>query len=355
MAGTGNGAGLTVGIVGMGFMGSVHARHYRDNGRVGRLLVATPVEAEQKTAREKFGAEVFSDFREMVRDGHPQAVSVCTPNFDHFETASWLIKEAPDAALLIEKPIGVNAQQVDALVEDGAGHGAPILVGHSLRFAAAYARGRDLLRQDAVGNPCYLEARYKWFKDFSRFPAWKRSPEMSGGGFLMQSGLHMLDLFVWYADSPVVEVTGHAGNFFFKDFPVEDTFFADLRFASGVRAHLVGSSATKGFIDYGIEVYGERGAIKVESVAVPGGLDIDNHSVSLFTEDTSYSPSGALIVPSAPKSDFWKDEIDHFVRCAAGEEKPSVTLRDAKTVMDVCFALYESAAAGGRPVKLSAF
>ncbi|HAH95782.1 MAG TPA: hypothetical protein DHD79_07410 [Firmicutes bacterium] len=345
-------SGLTVGIIGMGFMGSVHARHYRDNGRVDRLLVATPVEQEQKIARERFGAEVFSDYRSMIQQGQPQAVSICTPNFDHYEIASWLMQEAPGIAILIEKPLGVNDQQVAKLTKLAAGHQSPILVGHSLRFAGAYIKGRELLRQNAIGKPCYLEARYKWFKDFSKFPAWKRDPELSGGGFLMQSGLHMLDLFVWYADSPVVEVTGHAEDLYFKDFPVEDTFFGTVRFANGVAAHLVGSSATKGFIDYGIEVYGERGAIKVESVAVPGGLDIDNHSVSLFTEESAYSPSGALVIPSAPKSDFWKDEINHFVSCVLDGTAPIVTPADAKIVMDVCFALYKSAALGGKTIRL---
>lgn len=344
--------GLTIGIIGMGFMGSVHAAHYLDNPQVRQILVTSPVAEERELAKKKYGAIVYEDYQEMVREGKPDGVSICTPNFDHSSVASWLLKEAPGSGILIEKPIGVNQEQVDTLLNTAKDVNSTVLVGHSLRFANAYALGRELLLTGEIGAPVYLEGRYKWFKDFNRFPAWKRSPELSGGGFLMQSGLHMLDLFLWYASAPVTEVIGRSSNLYFKDAAIEDTFIAEIYFKSGVMAHLVGSSATKGFIDYGIEIYGTSGAIKVESVAIPGGLDIDNHAVRLFKENSELSPNGALTIPTIPKSDFWKDEINHFINCLLGKEKPIVNLNDAKVVMDLCFALYESARLNGKTIKL---
>jgi predicted dehydrogenase len=330
-------------------MGEVHARYYRANPKVARLAVASPVAAERERAREKYGAEVFADFREMLASFRPDAADVCTPNVTHPDMAVAAL--AADAHVLVEKPLALSLAELDRVLAVEERTGRRLLVAHSLRFSDAYARGCEFLRAGRIGDPLFLIGKYKWFKDFHQYAAWKRDPAASGGGMLMQSGIHIVDTLVWYAGARPVEVSGRADQLIFKEFAIEDNFLGTITFDNGVLAHFIGSSATKGFIDYGVEAYGTSGALRVDSTAVPGSLDLDGHSVQLFQERSEFGDRGVLIQPTLPKRDLWQVQVDHFVEVAAGEAEPAVSGREARRTMEVLFGLYESARTG-RPVRL---
>lgn len=341
-------AGLKLALIGLGFMGEVHARYYRANPKVGRLAVASPVPAERARAAELYGAAVYADFQEMLATEQPDGVDVCTPNATHPDMAVAALTAG--AHVLVEKPLGLDLAGIDRVLETARRTGRKVLVAHSLRFSDAYAKGKEFLAAGEVGEPLYLIGKYKWYKDFRRYPAWKVDPVASGGGMLMQSGIHIVDTLVWYAASEPVEVSGRADHLLFKDVAVEDNFLGTVTFANGVLAHFSGSSATKGFIDYGVEAYGTTGAVRVDSTAVPGSLDLDGHSVQLFQEKSAYGEQGVLIQPSLPKRDMWQVQVNHFVDVVAGEAEPAVPGEEARRTMKVLFGLYESARAG-RPVR----
>lgn len=341
--------GLKVALIGLGFMGEVHARYYRANPKVGRLAVASPVPAERERAKELYRAEVFEDYREMLAAFAPDAVDVCTPNATHPDMAVAAFEAG--AHVLVEKPLGLNLDDIDRVLAVAERTGRKLLVAHSLRFSDAYAKGRELLAAGEAGDPLFLIGKYKWYKDFHRYSPWKRDPAASGGGMLMQSGIHIVDTLVWYAGARPVEVTGRADKLIFKEFDIEDNFIGTITFANGVLAHFIGSSATKGFIDYGVEAYGTAGALRVDSTAIPGSLDLDGHSVQLFKERSEFGGRGVLIQPSLPKRDMWQVQTDHFVDVAAGEAEPAVSGAEARRTMEVLFGLYESARTG-RPVRL---
>lgn len=342
-------AGIKVGLIGLGFMGGVHAKYYQANPKVERLAVATPVPAEQETAREKYGAVVYADFREMLARERPEAVDVCTPNATHPAMAVAALEAG--AHVMVEKPLALSLLEIDRILETARRTGRKVLVGHSLRFSDAYSRGHAFLADGRIGDPVFLIGKYKWFKDFNRYPAWKTDASASGGGMLMQSGIHIVDTLVWYAGARPVEVSGRADKLIFKDFPIEDNFLATITFENGVLAHFIGSSATKGFIDYGVEAYGTAGALRVDSTAVPGSLDLDGHSVQLFQEKTEYGDRGTLIQPTLPRRDMWQVQVDHFVDVAEGTAEPAVSGEAARRTMEVLFGLYESARTG-RPLRL---
>jgi predicted dehydrogenase len=342
-------AEVKMALIGLGFMGEVHARYYQANPKVGRLAVASPVPAERAKAAESYGAAVYEDFREMLATERPDGVDVCTPNATHPDLAVAALEAG--ASVLVEKPLALDLAGIDRVLAAARRTGRKVLVAHSLRFSDAYAKGQELLSAGEIGRPIFLIGKYKWFKDFNRYSSWKRDPAASGGGMLMQSGIHIVDTLVWYAGAEPVEVSGRADNLFFTDFPVEDNFLGTITFANGVLGHFIGSSATKGFIDYGVEAYGTEGALRVDSNAVPGSLDLDGHSVQLFKERSEYGGRGALIQPSLPKRDMWQVQVDHFVDVAAGEAEPAVSGEAARRTMAVLFGLYESARTG-RPVRL---
>ncbi|MGE5506932.1 MAG: Gfo/Idh/MocA family protein [Chitinophagales bacterium] len=342
-------AGIKVGLIGLGFMGEVHARYFTANPKVERLAVASPVPAEREKAQAKYGAVVYEDYREMLAKERPDAVDVCTPNATHPDMAVAGLEAG--ANVLVEKPLALSLPEIDRALETERRTGKKLLVAHSLRFSDAYAKGHELLVGGRIGDPVFLIGKYKWFKDFNKYSAWKRDSSASGGGMLMQSGIHIVDTLVWYAGARPVEVSGRADKLIFKDFPIEDNFIGTITFENGVLAHFIGSSATKGFIDYGVEVYGTTGALRVDSTAVPGSLDLDGHSVQLFQEQTDLGNQGVLMQPSLPRRDMWQVQVNHFVDVAEGSAEPLVSGEAARRTMQVLFGLYESARTG-QPVRI---
>lgn len=86
------------------------------------------------------------------------------------------------------------------------------------------------------------------------------------------------------------------------------------------------SSITKGFEQIGLEVYGTGGSLKV-----------NNDELILYKEDEIPK----YIKPAIGPSDFWKNQIDHFVDCVINDREPLVTLREAEKTMETIFMLYE--------------
>ncbi len=332
---------IAVGIIGFGFMGEVHLKHYKANPAVGKIAVVSPVAEEREKAQRAYDVHTYDDYEKMLIMEKPDVVSICAPNYIHAQLACASMDAG--AHVLLEKPIGIIPQEVDAVIRKSKETGKKVMVGHSLRFSDAYSKGRDVLLSGKIGEPVFIEGKYKWFKDFNRFPGWKKDFKTAGGGMLLQSGIHIIDMFTWYVNSPVKQVWGLADNLYFKNCGIEDSFIGAIRFESGVMAHFVGSNATKGFVDYGLEVYGTDGAIKVTSHAVPGGLDITNHTLSVFVENHEMGDRGALIEPAFYSRDFWANQINSFLDYVVNDTPPPVCLYDAQKTMDVCFALYESA------------
>lgn len=342
--------GLKIGVIGLGFIGEIYVKHLLDNPEVYKVFIVSHNLEKRELFKAKYQkVEVFEDFRDMIENVQLHGVCVCTPNYSHAEIAQYIINNKHTMGILLEKPVAISKEQLNSLIETAQRKNRMILVSHSLRFATPYVLAKKQLGFGRIGKTLYIEGRYKWFKNFS---GWKGLKQLSGGGFLIQSGIHIIDAFIWYADSPVVGVSGHSAKLFHKNIEVEDTFFAELHFSNGVFAKMIGSSATKGFIDYGLEIYGTQGSIKVRSNALPGGLEILNHTISIFNERSDLSPYGALTNPSLPNHDLWKEEVNHFVNCLLGKDNPLVSIQEAKKAMDVCFALYESDRQDGKYIDL---
>jgi predicted dehydrogenase len=107
---------------------------------------------------------------------------------------------------------------------------------------------------------------------------------------------------------------------------VEDTFLGTIKFQDGSVAQLSMSSITRGFEQIGVEVYGTKGSLKV-----------DNNELVIYKEEKS----PRYIKPAIGPSDYWKNQIDHFVDCVTNNKEPLVTLKEASKTMEAIFLLYE--------------
>ena len=210
---------VKVGVVGLGYFGSHHARHYAAHAGA-RLVAVVDADAERaRVAAQRFGAEPLADHRALI--GRVDAASIAVPTSLHHRVASDLI----DAGIhvFVEKPIASDAGQASDLVELAARRGVTLQVGHIERYAPAF---RAL--QDRVEAPRLIEC--------VRHTTW--SGRATDVDVVLDLMIHDIDLALTIAGSPVVSVEAAGAPVATR---LNDVAEARLVFANGVVATLAAS------------------------------------------------------------------------------------------------------------------
>lgn len=144
---------INVGVIGVGYLGQHHARIFSELAKEsGNVRLAAVVDADMKRAKEmaeKYGCEVYSDYRDIL--GSVDALSIVTPTTMHYEIAMDCIRAGKD--ILIEKPITTTVEEADKLIDASGKAGTIIQVGHLERFNPIFSEVCSL-----VNNPVFIES-----------------------------------------------------------------------------------------------------------------------------------------------------------------------------------------------------
>ena len=313
---------LKIGIIGYGFIGRIHAQHYMTNQNVTEIIVADPVESNRLEA-ERLGFKTYKDYTDMLNSEKLDAISICTPHNTHRDIALNVMDFR--IPILLEKPAATSREEIKELIEKSEALGIKIMVAHSLRFSETFRTAKNILSSGEIGDILFIIGKYISFKDYSLYPKWKTTKREAWGGTLFRDGIHIIDSILWFSGKEIVSADGMPLNLYF-DTEVEDTFLGTIKFQDGSVAQLSMSSITRGFEQIGVEVYGTKGSLKV-----------DNNELVIYKEEKS----PRYIKPAIGPSDYWKNQIDHFVDCVTNNKEPLVTLKEASKTMEAIFLLYE--------------
>ncbi|MFQ6171814.1 Gfo/Idh/MocA family protein [Oryzobacter sp. R7] len=377
---------LTVGVVGAGWMGHVHARafgrltqHWPDVPLRPRVAaVADPVPAAAEAfARAHGDVATHADWRELLADASIDAVSVTAPNAMHREIGVAVAEAGKH--LWIEKPVGLTAEDAMAVRDAVAAAGVVGVVGFNYRHVPAVARARRLVAGGDIGTPTH--ARVQLFTDYAAHPgsplSWRFTVARGGHGVLGDLASHGVDLLrfvlgdvasltaqtsVSIPRRPVADAHGHYSvldvedpSLTFGDVENEDYVVAILRMRSGAIAVCEADRAAVGEQNsYGLEVHGTRGLVRWD-FRRPGELQVSSGTQyagqptsTIFSEpgDGEY----AAFQPGAGIAMGYDDtkvvEAWNFVRAVAGEPAETATLDDAVASGRALDAMVQSRTSG---------
>jgi len=224
-----------VGIIGLG---AVSPRHLDavENVATARLVAVSDIK-EDVLARvqNKYGCNAYSDYRKLLLDKEIDLVIVCLPHFLHME-ASVAALEARKH-VLVEKPMAINVEQCDRMIEAADKFQKLLCVGHMQHFFPNNVEVKRMLDDKELGElvmvrdegyrPFYVEGRAKWYLD-----------KTTQGGLWYQNGIHFIDRCCWWVNSRVVAVKAIIDSRFY-DFSADDMAMAMLHFENGVYATLI--------------------------------------------------------------------------------------------------------------------
>jgi predicted dehydrogenase len=207
---------LRAGIVGLG-VGALHAKGFMRSPYT-QLVALCDADADRLAARAAEynvpAEQCFTDYRAMLAEAQLDVVSICLPNALHAE-ASIAALEA-GAHVLCEKPLATTLSEALAMQQAAERNQRRLMVAYNHRYRADVAWIRQMLAHGALGEVYNV---YAWWRREAGIPrsSWFSQKALSGGGALIDIGVHMLDMALWLLGFPRVEtVSGHTTSHFGK-------------------------------------------------------------------------------------------------------------------------------------------
>src|SRR5437867_1408663 len=244
---------LRVGVVGCGLIGTRRASVAANDPKCRVVVVADRHLARAREVAQRIGALPAADWEEVI--GHPEvdAVAVAT-------THDWLSPVSVAAIkagkhVLCEKPMSRNSREAEGMAMAARSSGRVVKIGFNHRYHPAIQRAHQLAGVGRIGMPLFARCRYGHGGRPGYEREWRMNPALSGGGELLDQGIHVIDLFRWFLGDLQV-VAGATANWVWKA-PVEDNVFALFRTRQGQIASLH-ASWTQWKNLFSLEIYGDR-------------------------------------------------------------------------------------------------
>jgi predicted dehydrogenase len=210
-----------------------------------------------------YGARAVRDWEEAISDTRIRIVSVATTN----NLLAPIAKRAIETGkhVLVEKPAALSSSELAPLVGLARERGLVYQTGFNYRFHPAMRRAKFLLREGVIGRLLHGSARHGHGGRLGLENEWRARPEVSGGGELLDQGVHLIDLARWFFDDDVAGVEAALRTDFWPIAPLEDHALAWLDFAAGARFSLEVSLTQWKNLFY-FELVGDRGSIAIEGL-----------------------------------------------------------------------------------------
>jgi myo-inositol 2-dehydrogenase/D-chiro-inositol 1-dehydrogenase len=221
---------LSIGIVGAGYMGSLHASLLQRDERVRVTAIYDLLPDRAQAIAGEHGAEVKESEEALIEA--VDAVYITTPNTKHVEVT--LKALAAERHVFCEKPLATTLAEARQILDASQGSRGVFQVGHNRRFAPVYQRVKELIGREGMA-PHSVHAKMN--RGELLIPAWVGDVAITGG-YLYETPIHMLDMLRWLFGE-VESVMAHASS---HEYPERDDFSMLLRFQNGLHATLATSA-----------------------------------------------------------------------------------------------------------------
>jgi predicted dehydrogenase len=237
--------------------------------------------------------------------------------------------------VLVEKPAGISSSQIDELIALSAEKRVQVRVGYNHRFHPALQKARELVDTGALGPLMFIRARYGHGGRVAYDREWRADPKLSGGGELIDQGVHLIDLASWFlGDFPRVD--GHVATYFW-DMPVDDNAFLSLRTAVGQTAWLhVSCTEWKNLFSF--EIYGRAAKLHIEGLG--GSYGVERLTYYKMLPEMGPPQTSVWEYPQADIS--WSLEMLAFLEDIRLGRTPEPGLKEARAALKVVEQLYET-------------
>lgn len=337
---------VRVGVIGLG-IGRWHVESYLAIPETKVAALCDIDEEKLKSAATRYGiARVYTDYEELCQSNNVDAVSICVPNYIHRPVAVCALEHGKH--ILCEKPLSVSPDEGSKILKAASKFpDLKAMVAMKFRFNKDSVYIKNMVENGDMGEVYYGFTTY--LRQLGGIPGmggWFTKKKLSGGGPLIDNGVHFLDLIWWLMGCPKPVAAfgttyakfgpygegakGWTGTPSSDVFDVEDLALGIIKFADGSTVML--DNAWAAFVDK--EVIGMR------LCGTKGGA-------TLWPFRICYEENGQIVskTPALTKVES-ENQFKHFIDCILNDIQPISTIEQGVTVLRMLDAIYRSAEAG---------
>ena len=355
---------IGVGIIGAGGLATLtHIPGYKSLPEKARIVAVADVvgKVAEKVAKEHEIPMAFDNYDELLALEEVEAVSICTPPVAHRDATIAALEAGKH--VLCEKPMAMNAAEAQEMIEAAERTGQLLAIGFQARFSSEAQSLKRLIEGGELGDIYYGRAVYNRRRGIPPWGKFHQFKGQSGGGSLLDVGVHVLDLALWLMGYPkpisvvgsayckfgnrgdiyrgdkewadIVSHRSHHGTWNDKEFEVEDFAVALIKLDNGATLNLECSWALNIAQDLqSIVLCGDEGGAELNPLKV---FKDDGHML------IDWEPQG---LPDTSYVNMHAKSIENFINAIHGDGEILVTPEQGLYVAQIVDAIYRSGESG---------
>jgi predicted dehydrogenase len=320
---------VNVAIIGCGLIGQKRARTLAECKLI--ACVDLVQEKADALARQFPGCTAYPDWRAAIQRPEVDIVIICTLHVTLAEIGLAAVQAGKH--VLLEKPAAKHSSELERVMAAATKSNSLVRVGFNHRYHRAFYKARELVDQDALGELMFIRARYGHGGRVGYDKEWRAQPALSGGGELIDQGVHLIDLARWFLGD-FNHVQGHAHTYFWN-MPVDDNSFLLLKTPQQQTAFLhVSCTEWKNLFSF--ELYGRKGKIDINGLGGSYGIE----RISFYKMSAAMGPPETMIWEYPMPDNSWEMEFAEFLEDIRQKRQPAAGIQDAHAVLKIVEEIY---------------
>lgn len=325
---------IRVGIVGCGSIARHrHAPEYAANPHVKLVAFADKGEERAKSLAEKYGADYYADYMDLVARDDIDAISVCTPNYLHAPVTVAAARSGKH--VLCEKPMATTVDEAKEMVSAARLAGVKLMIAHNQRLMPVHLKAKEILESGRLGKVLTFRTTFahggpeRWSAEGPG--GWFFQKQQAFVGALGDLGVHKVDLIRWLLDEEIVEVAAMSGTLEKSGADVDDNAVCLLKTENGAMGTMTASWTYKPREDNSTVLYCEKGTMHI-GVDPSYGVIVDLQDgqrelyqlTSMQTNEAGGQKTSGI--------------IDSFVGCIVTDTEPEIPGEEGLKSLEVVIA-----------------
>ncbi len=297
-----------------------------------------------ENVKKEFGAQyAFGTYEELLALKEIDAVYIASPVFCHKEQAMAAAKAGKH--ILLEKPMGLTVEESVEIADYCKAQGVKLGVGLMMRFSAYHQKMKELISNGVLGDIVSMRAQLTcWYPEIPN--NWRQDKARSGGGALMDMGIHCIDLLQYISGTKAKTVSCFSGNQTFG-YSADDSAALLMKMDSGATAFVDANfNIPDNAARCRLEFYGTKGSILAEGTI----SQVESGKIELTTSDDSAGynakqnreDGGGSVELEVVCGNMYEKEISSFANAVINDTEPEITADDAIIVQTVVEKAYQA-------------
>lgn len=295
---------MNIAIIGCGLIGNKRAKSIKEKNK---LVAVCDIDIKKAETFKKYNPDIFitSDWKEIINIPEVDMVIISTTN----NLLAVITQESVKAGkhVLVEKPAARNYSELEEIISVIDKSKKKVKVGFNLRYHPALKKAKEIYDTGCLDELMFIRGRYGHGGRLGYENEWRAKPEISGGGELLDQGIHLIDLSGWFCGD-FIEISGYAVNYYWQ-MPVEDNGFITLRTKNN-RIAWLHVSCTEWKNIFSFEIYCKKGKLMIEGLGGSYGVE----RLYYYKMLPQMGPPETAIWEYPGDDTSWENELHDFIK-----------------------------------------